>query len=131
MDDGTSPRVLTTLASGFDGTVRRIGLAYTSRGQTQLVTRHDNATVGSGAATDEVKYTYDDYGNLTQLQRVRNSLVGASGSVDDQSVSWATRWPRRRAAARWVRCTGETLGSTSVTYSTPAAATVWTMPAAA
>ncbi|MCC6244764.1 MAG: hypothetical protein IT353_18100, partial [Gemmatimonadaceae bacterium] len=111
-------RRVTTLASGFDGAVRRIGLAYTSRGQTQLVTQYDNATVGSGAATDEVKYTYDDYGNLTQLQQDRNSLVGASGSVDDQSVSWSYALAAPTGGSQMVRCTGETLpGSTSVTYS--------------
>lgn len=111
-------RRVTTLASGFDGAVRRIGLAYTSRGQTATVTQFDNATVGSGAATDEVKYTYDDYGNLTQLQQDRNSLVGASGSVDDQSVSWAYALAAPTGGSQMLRCTGETLpGSTSVTYS--------------
>lgn len=83
-----------------------------------MVTQYDNATVGSGAATDEVKYTYDDYGNLTQLQQDRNSLVGASGSVDDQSVSWSYALAAPTGGSQMVRCTGETLpGSTSVTYS--------------
>jgi YD repeat-containing protein len=52
-------RRVTTLASGFDGAVRRISTTYTSLGQRELVTQYDNSTVGSGTVVDEVKFTYD------------------------------------------------------------------------
>ncbi|MBI5362690.1 MAG: hypothetical protein HZA53_05890 [Planctomycetes bacterium] len=79
---------VTTLASGFDGAVRRITTAYDSLGRTLTVTQYDNATVGSGTITDEVKYTYDGWGNIEKFEQDRNSAVGASGSVDDYETSY-------------------------------------------
>ncbi|MCC6228391.1 MAG: hypothetical protein IT432_04100 [Phycisphaerales bacterium] len=78
----------TTIVSPFVYSVARIGLAYTDRGQVSTVTQYDNATVGSGAASDQVKYSYDDWGNVTSFAQDLNSAVGASGSVDDSSVSY-------------------------------------------
>jgi len=46
-------------AGTLDTDIRRISYAYTSRGQTQTVTQYDNATVGLGSATDEVKHAFD------------------------------------------------------------------------
>jgi len=72
-----SARAVTTLASGFDGAVRRIATTYDSLGRTQLVTQYDAAT--SGTVVDEVKNVYDGWGNLTNFQQDRDSAVGGSG----------------------------------------------------
>jgi len=81
----TQKRV-TTLASGFDGAVRRITTAYDSFGRTSTITQHDAASGGS--VVDEVKYTYDDWGDVEKFEQDKNSAVGASGSVDDYEVSY-------------------------------------------
>ena len=83
----TQDRV-TTLASGFDGAVRRIATTYDGLGRTELVTQVDNATVGSGTVVDEVKYTYEGWGNVSKFEQDRDSAVGASGSVNDYEVSY-------------------------------------------
>ncbi|MCC7014855.1 MAG: hypothetical protein IT454_19995 [Planctomycetes bacterium] len=72
-----SARAVTTLASGFDGAVRRIATTYDSLGRTQLVTQYDAASAGN--VVDEVKNVYDGWGNLTNFQQDRDSTVGASG----------------------------------------------------
>ena len=90
-DDGgrEEHRRVTTLASGFDGAVRRITTAYQDRGVRATVTQYDNATVGSGTVVDGVAFSYDDWGNLSTFEQDRNSAVGASGSVDDYEISYA------------------------------------------
>ncbi|MBL8235408.1 MAG: hypothetical protein JNL98_43335, partial [Bryobacterales bacterium] len=79
-------RKVTTLASGFDGAVRRLERSYDSLGRSETVVQYDAASAGS--ATDGVKYTYDGWGALTKFEQDRNSAVGASGSVDDYEVSY-------------------------------------------
>ena len=81
-------RRITTLATGFDGAVRRISTTYDNLGRRDLVTQYDNATVGSGSVVDEVKYTYEDWGNTEKFEQDRNSAVGASGSIDDYEISY-------------------------------------------
>jgi hypothetical protein len=44
--------------------------------------------VGSGSVVDEVKYTYDDWGNIEKFEQDRDSAVGAYGSVNDYEVSY-------------------------------------------
>ena len=105
-------RRITTLASGFDGAVRRISRTYTSLGQAELVTQYDNATVGSGAVVDEVKYTYDGWGNITTFEQDRNSAVGASGSVDDYEVSYG--YTKATSGRNTVRRSSMTLPSGNV-----------------
>jgi len=80
-------RRVTTLASGFDGAVRRIETALDALGRTETVTQHDAAT--SGSVVDQVKYSHDAWGNLALFEQDRNSAVGASGSVDDYEVGYA------------------------------------------
>jgi RHS repeat-associated protein len=105
----TTEKRVTTLGSGFDGAVRRIETAYDSLGRTYTVAQWDNATVGSGSATDGVKYAYDDWGNLTSFREDRNSEVDAMGSVDDYSVSYA--WGKATTGRNTLRKTSETLPS--------------------
>ncbi len=119
-------RRVTTLASGFDGAVRRIGTTYTSRGQTQLVTQYDNAAVGSGSVVDEVKYTYDDWGNITSFEQDRDSTVGGGGNQYTVGYTWAKATPS--GGHDTLRCTGMTLpgsGDTStITYTYDSASNV-------
>jgi YD repeat-containing protein len=72
-------RRVTTLAAGFDGAVRRQSRTYDGLGRPSFVTQYDNATVGSGAVTDEVSYAYDGWGGVTSYKQDRDSAVGASG----------------------------------------------------
>ena len=82
-------RRVTTLASGFDGAVRRISMGYDDLGRSETTTQYDNAAVGSGSVTDEVKTTYDGWGNVEKIEQDNNSAVGASGSVDDYEITYA------------------------------------------
>lgn len=82
-------RAVTTLASGFDGAVRRIVTAYDSLGRTETVTQYDAAS--SGAVVDQVKYTIDGWGNQTKFEQDRNGTVGGGG--DQYSVQWAWTKP--------------------------------------
>ncbi len=100
-------RRVSTLDADFDGAVRRISTTYNSRGQRELVTQYDNATVGSGTVVDEVKFTNDGWGNLTSFEQDRNSAVGASGSVDDYEVGLA--WDKQTTGRNTLRRTSQTL----------------------
>jgi hypothetical protein len=66
---------VTTLASGFDGAVRRIQTAYTSLGQVETVTSYDAAT--GGTAVNEVKSTYDGFGSWRSCGRRRRTASAA------------------------------------------------------
>ena len=57
---------ITTLASGVDGTVRRISTVYDVVGNVKSVTSYDNATVGSGTVLNQVRYEYDVNGLLSK-----------------------------------------------------------------
>jgi len=70
-------RAVTTLASGFDGAVRRIETAYDSRGRVETVTQYNAAS--SGSVVDQVKYIHDGWGNLTNFRQDLDSTVGGSG----------------------------------------------------
>jgi hypothetical protein len=77
---------VTTLASGFDGAVRRIARSYDSLSRVEKVTQYDAAT--SGNVVNEVKTTFDGWGQIQKFEQDRNSAVGATGSVDDYEVSY-------------------------------------------
>ncbi|MBC7819666.1 MAG: hypothetical protein IAG10_22520, partial [Planctomycetaceae bacterium] len=61
-------------------------MTYNSRGQTELVSQYDDDAVGSGSKTDEVKYTYEDWGNISQIEQDRDGAVGGGGN--QYTVSW-------------------------------------------
>jgi len=71
---------VTTLASGFDGAVRRQSWTYDSLGRVSLVTQYDAASAGN--ATDEVSYTYDGWGGITHYKQDKDSAVGTGSSYD-------------------------------------------------
>lgn len=73
-------RAVTTLASGFDGAVRRIETAYDALGRTETVTQFDAASAGN--VVDQVKNVFDGWGNLTNFRQDLDSTVGGSGYWD-------------------------------------------------
>ncbi|MCC6675503.1 MAG: RHS repeat protein [Phycisphaerales bacterium] len=79
----------TTTAGGIDTAVLRVATTYNARGMRELVTSYDNATVGSGSVVNEVKFTYEDWGLLSNYEQDNNSAVGAGGSTDDYEVAYA------------------------------------------
>ncbi|MFN7021239.1 MAG: RHS repeat-associated core domain-containing protein [Phycisphaerales bacterium] len=109
-------RRITTLASGFDGAVRRISTTYLPRGLVNKVTQYDNATAGSGALVDDVKYTYDDWGNLYQFkQDVDSDLDGSASGRAAFQVDYA--YAKATTGRNTIRRTGMTLpGATGVSF---------------
>ena len=79
-------RIVTNLASGFDGSVRRIEMDYEVRGLLTEVRQYSAASGGS--LLDAVGYEYDGWGNLTAL-----------GHAFDGSYDWSLEWD-------WVYSTG-------------------------
>ena len=65
---------VTTLGTGVDGAVRRLSVAYEVRGMLQSIASYDNATVGSGAALDEVFFEFDSLGNPTREYQEHKGL---------------------------------------------------------
>lgn len=73
----TQDRV-TTLGSGVDGAVRRIGTTYEVRGMKATLTSYDNATVGSGNVLNECRFVYNDFGQLTTEYESHSGTVNVS-----------------------------------------------------
>ena len=109
-------RRITTLASAFDGAVRRISTTYLSRGLVNKVTQYDNAAVGSGSLVDDVKYTYDDWGNVYQFQQdVDSDLDGSASGRAAFQVDYA--YAKATTGRNTIRRTGMTLpGATAVSF---------------
>ncbi len=110
-------RRATTVISGFDGAVKRISTAYDSRGMVDTITQYDNAAVGSGSATDQVQYSYDDWGNLAEFEQdVDSTISGGSGRA---AFSVAYGYTKVDESGEWpgIRRTTLTLpGSYAVDY---------------
>jgi len=69
---------VTTVGTGVDGTIRRIGMTYEVRGLRGKVTSYDNATVSSGAVLNEVQSEYDDFGQLVTEYQAHGGVVNTS-----------------------------------------------------
>ena len=76
-----------TLASGFDGAVRRVEQAYGTRGLLDTVTQYDAATAGT--VTDQVAYTYDGWGNVTTIAQDHDSVVVSGSGIAAHDVDFA------------------------------------------
>jgi len=109
-------RRVTTLAGGFDGAVRRISTTYLPRGLVNKVTQYNNAAPGSGSLVDDVKYTYDDWGNLSQFkQDVDSDLDGSPSGRAAFEVSYA--YAKATTGRNTIRRSGMTLpGATAVGF---------------
>jgi len=77
--------LLQNFTTGYDGTVRRIGMTYLDRGMVDKVTQYDAQT--GGAVVDDLRYTYDGWGNvLSFIQDVDSDLDAASSGRDPFEV---------------------------------------------
>jgi RHS repeat-associated protein len=79
----------TTVDADFDNAIERIATVYDSLGRTSTVTQYDDPT--SGTAQDQVKFTYDGWGNITLYEHDVDSTVGgASGNAEyEVAYAWA------------------------------------------
>lgn len=105
-------RRATTVGGSFNSDVLRIGTSYTSKGQVDAVTQYSNATVGSGSVVDEVKYVYDDWGNISNFRQDRDSAVSSSGGTNgyqEAAYTWDSSVHLATGGLQAVRCTGITL----------------------
>ena len=98
---------VSTLASGFDGAVRRLAWTYTDLGQVDKVTSYDAVT--SGSVVNEVDYSYDGWGMVTSLKQDKDGTVGGSGYYEV-----AYTWAKATGGRNTVRRTGMTLPSGNV-----------------
>jgi len=84
---------LAVVGGGTDDAVRLISMSYEPRGMVSTVTQYDNATPGSGSVVDEVKYSYDDWGNMVQFEQDRDSAVSGGGNQYSIGYSYAKNSP--------------------------------------
>ena len=75
---------VTTLGSGVDGTVRRIGRSYDVRGMLQNVTSYNSATIGSGAVVNDMQRVYNTFDQATAEYQEHSGAVNTSTSVKVQ-----------------------------------------------
>jgi YD repeat-containing protein len=85
----TTQKRVTTLGSGFDGAILRIATIFDNLGRVSELVQYDNATVGSGTAQDGVRYTYDDWSNVSVYEEDRNSEVTNGGDQYATSYTWS------------------------------------------
>jgi RHS repeat-associated protein len=67
---------ITTLATGFDGSVRRIQTAYDTQSNAYLITSYDSATGGN--IVNQVQRAYNGLGQLTQEWQSHSGAVNTS-----------------------------------------------------
>jgi len=81
-------RRVTNVASGFDDAVLRISTTYLARGLVDKVTQYDHATAGSGDVVDDLRFTYDDWGNISAfIQDVDSDLDDTPAGRDSFQLS--------------------------------------------
>jgi YD repeat-containing protein len=69
---------VTSLGSGVDGAVRRISTTYEVRGMAEKIASWNGETVGSGSVVNEVKFTYNDFGQITADYQAHSGTVNTS-----------------------------------------------------
>jgi RHS repeat-associated protein len=109
-------RRVTTLGGDFDGAVRRITISYLDRGLIDKVTQYNNATAGSGSVVDDLRYTYDDWGNIESfIQDVDSDLDAAASGRDSFEVGYT--YTKATTGRNTVRRTKKTMpGQTTLSY---------------
>jgi RHS repeat-associated protein len=98
-------RKVTTLATGYDGAVRRITTGYSNIGRFELVTQYDAASAGN--LIDQVKFTHDGWGLITKFEQDRDSAV--SGGGNQYTVQYA--YEKATTGRNTVKRTSQTLPS--------------------
>ncbi|MBX3410573.1 MAG: hypothetical protein KF859_11890 [Phycisphaeraceae bacterium] len=89
-------RAVSTLASGFDGGVRRIEMGYLPRGMVETVTQFDAAS--SGSVTDQVLYEYDGWGNTLRFHQDVDSTMNSSGVSSSGRGSFTVEYAHSKSA---------------------------------
>lgn len=69
---------ITTLGTGVDGAIRRIETTYEVRGMKEALTSYDIATVDSGTIVNEVRFSYNDFGQLISDYQSHSGAVNTS-----------------------------------------------------
>jgi len=73
------------LGSGIDGAVRKIGWQYDTQGRVSAVAQMDSTGVHP-TTLDQLKYAYDDWGNVNSFRQDPDGLVGAAFSQNDIGI---------------------------------------------
>ncbi|MDA0835071.1 MAG: hypothetical protein O2955_11310 [Planctomycetota bacterium] len=66
---------ITTLGSGVDNAVLRIGTTYEVRGMRETITSYNNAAVGSGDIVNQCQFVYNSFGQLTTEYQSHSGAV--------------------------------------------------------
>jgi len=69
---------VTTIDGAFDNSVLRISTTYDELGRRELVTQYSHATPGSGSVVDEVKFSYDGWGNLIAFDQDHDTTIATA-----------------------------------------------------
>ncbi|CAG1010355.1 hypothetical protein PHYC_03836 [Phycisphaerales bacterium] len=89
-------RTVSTLATGFDGGVRRIEMAYLTRGPVSTVTQYDAAT--SGNVTDQVKFEYDNWGQISHFRQDVDSTMDSNGASNSGRAAFDVAYTVAKSA---------------------------------
>ncbi len=73
----TEDRV-TTLPADVDGSVQRLSYGYEVRGLVELLTSHDDATVGAGNVVNQVEVAYNEFGQISVDRQSHSGAVMTS-----------------------------------------------------
>ncbi len=68
-------RKAATVATDFDGLVRRIGMVYDDHGRVSTVTQYNGPS--GGTVVDQVRYTYDGWGNIKEFTQDVDGAIGS------------------------------------------------------
>lgn len=109
-------RRVTTLDGDFDGAVRRVSMSYLDRGLIDKVTQYNNAAVGSGSVVDDLRYEYDDWGNIESfIQDVDSDLDDTPAGRAPFQVDYT--YAKATTGRNTVRRTQKVLpGATTIAY---------------
>jgi len=92
--------------AGFDNQVQAIRTVYDTSGRVSTVTQYNSpSSTSSGNVTDQVMFTYDDWGNPITFEQDVNSVIAANG---DQWIA-TSAWAKATGGARTLRRTQEVL----------------------
>lgn len=91
---------VTTLPTGVDGAVRRLETTYDDLSRPLTLTSFDAAA--SGTVVNEVKFTYDGWGNVSKTEQAHGGAVGVGTpavqyAYEDGAVSGEAKFVRLRS----------------------------------
>ncbi len=74
----------------FDDSVLRIDSTLNDLGEIERLTQYSAHTGGTGNITDELRYSYDDWGSLVKREQDFNGPLDQVGSVDHYTIDYTT-----------------------------------------